>query len=135
MILLGYLPVAAAIVLLVTGLRSEARVTSDALSVRFFGLRTTAIRFDDLRSMTFAMTFPSISLALILEGRSGRRIRIHANWWQDEGAIVRPVCRQVLERDVALGRSAARVVSEVLGIARPAATIIHRGWLRKGRTW
>ena len=135
MILLGYLPVAAAIVILITGLRSQVRVTPDAVSVRFLGFRATTIRFDELRSLTFEMAFPSISFALVLEDRSGHKTRIHANWWQDEGAIVRPVCRAALQRDVAMDRSAARVVSDVLGVKRPKATIVHHAWLNKGRTW
>jgi hypothetical protein len=134
-IVLGVLPTIGALLLLVLGLRSEARVNANEVSVRFLGIRTTTVRFDDLRGVTFEMAFPSISFALVLKDVTGRTVRIHANWWRDERIVVRPICRRVLELGVPLDRSAARVVAEVLGVKRPKATIVHHALFNKNRTW
>jgi hypothetical protein len=122
-------------VLLILGLLSVISVGRDDLTVRFFGLRATNVRFQDLTSATVTMTFPSISFAMALTDRSGRRAVVHANWWREEASIVLPVCRALVEFDVPMDRSIARVVSKLLKIHRPKARIIHHGLLNNDRTW
>lgn len=135
LVFVGVLPTVTALLLLVLGLRSEACVDSECVSVRFFGIRTTTVRFDELRSATFGMPFPSISFTLVLRDEAGHKVRIHANWWLGEGEIVRPVLRRALELDVPMDRTAARIASEVLGVKRPKARIVHHGLINKKRTW
>ena len=52
-----------------------------------------------------------------------------------KGQILEILLQALVDRDVALDRSTARIVSRVLGVKRPKARIIHRGLLRKDRTW
>jgi hypothetical protein len=129
----GFLGLAA--VLLVLGVRSVLSVRQDRLTVRFFGLRSTTIQFTELRSATFVMTFPSISFAIALADRTGRKAVVHANWWQDEASAVAPICRALVKWDVPMDRSTARIVSKILKVKRPKARIIHHGLLRNDRTW
>jgi hypothetical protein len=124
-----------AAVLLVLGLRSRLSVRADGVTVRFYGLRGTTVRFSDLRSATFGMAFPSISFAITLTDHHGRKALLHANWWNDEANVLSVVCRALVEQDVAMDRSAARIVSRVLAIKRPAPRIVHRALFRKDRTW
>jgi len=93
------------------------------------------VRLDELDSATFAMLFPSISYVISLADRRGRKARIHANWWRDEAAFMPPICRALVDHDVAMDRTTARIVSRVLRIKRPAARIVHRALLRRDRTW
>ena len=122
-------------VLLILGLRSVIFVGHDELTVRFFGARATTVRFQDLTSASITMTFPSISFAMALTDRAGRKALVHANWWRDEPSVVLPLCRALIEFDVPMDRSIARVVSKLLRVQRPKARIIHHGLLRKDRTW
>jgi hypothetical protein len=105
------------------------------VTVRFFGLRGTTVRFDELLAATFSMTFPTISFAITLRDRTGRKAVVHANWWRDEGMATVPILSALVEHEVAMDRTTARIVSQVLRVARPAATIVHRGLIRKDRTW
>jgi hypothetical protein len=41
----------------------------------------------------------------------------------------------IVAGDAAMDRMTARIVSEILGITRPKARIVHRALLRKDRTW
>jgi hypothetical protein len=132
---LGVGLLAAAGVLLALGLRSVLSVGEGALTVRFFGLRSTTVRFRDLRSATFGMAFPSISYAIALADRNGQKALVHSNWWRNESSVLVPVCRAIVDFDVPMDRSTARVVSQVLKVKRPKAQIIHRALLRKDRTW
>jgi hypothetical protein len=122
-------------VLLTTGLRSAVSVGQQGVTVRFFGVRSTTIRFEELSSATFGMTFPSISYGIRLTDRSGRKVLVHANWWQNEASVVLPVCRALIASDVPMDRSTARIVSKLLNVKRPKARIIHHGLLFKSRTW
>jgi hypothetical protein len=122
-------------VLLVLGLLSFIRIDGDALTVRFYGLRSTTVRLSELESATFQMAFPSISFSIALTDRSGRRALVHANWWRDESAIVIPVCRALLEQDVAMDRETARLVAQLLDVPRPKPRVVHHGLFRKDRTW
>jgi hypothetical protein len=124
-----------ALALLVLGLRSFLTLDGDQLTVRFYGIRSTTVRLDDLESATFAMLFPSISYVITLADRNGRKARIHANWWDAESAFMPPICRSLVEHDVALDRMTARIVSQVLKIKRPKARVVHHALLRKDRTW
>jgi hypothetical protein len=81
------------------------------------------------------MSFPSISYGLALVDGQGRRVTIHANWWQGEGDAIRRIASALLQYDVPMDRSTARVVSHALGVKRPEARIVHRGLFRKDRTW
>jgi hypothetical protein len=121
--------------LLVLGLRSVLVVGPDRVTARFFGLRSTSVRFDRLTSATFGMTFPSISYGIALIDRDGRKAIVHANWWQDEAEVMRPILRALVDHDVAMDRTTARVVSQTLRIPRPKPRIIHRGRFRNDRTW
>jgi hypothetical protein len=132
---LGVGLLALAAVLLILGVRSAVWVGPDALSVRFFGLRFTTVRFDEITSATFGMAFPSISFAIVLTDRRGRKALVHANWWRDETTVVTAVCRALVRYDMPMDRSTARIVSQVLRIRRPRAQITHHGLLRKDRTW
>jgi hypothetical protein len=122
-------------IVLVLGLGSSLRVFPDRVSVRFFGVRSTTVRFADLSSATLGMTVPTISFAITLRDRSGRKAVVHANWWREERSIMAPICRAILELDVPVDRSTARVVASVLGVRRPRARIVHHGLLNKDRTW
>ena len=122
-------------VLLILGLRSVVSVDGDGLTVRFFGIRATTVRFQELASATFGMAFPSISYGIRLTDVTGRNVFLHANWWRDERFVVLPVCRALVEYNVPMDRSTARVVSKLLHVQRPKARIVHHGLLRKDRTW
>jgi len=126
---------AGAVALLVLGLASFVRLDGDRLTVRFYGVRRTTVRLDALESATFGMLAASISYAISLVDRSGRRVRFHANWWHDEPAILVPICQGLLDHDVAMDRQTTRIVSRVLGVRRPKPRIVHHGLLRKDRTW
>jgi hypothetical protein len=131
----GLALVAGAAVLLVLGLRSVISVGPDDLTVRFFGVRATTIALREIASATLEMAFPSISFAMVLRDQAGRKVLVHANWWRDEASVMLPVYRALVEFDVAMDRSTARVVSKVLKVKRPKAGIVHHGLLRKDRTW
>jgi hypothetical protein len=123
---------ALAAVLLVLGARSAILVGTADMTVRFFGLRRTTVRFQDLREATFGMVLPSLSYAIRVVDRNGRQVLVHANWWQDERAVLTPVCRALIDHNVPMDHATARVVSRVLGVKRPRAQIAHRAWLQKG---
>jgi hypothetical protein len=131
----GIVLLAVAVLLVGLGLASRLVVSPDGVTVRFFGLRSTTVRFDELVAATFSMTFPAISYAITLRDRAGRKAVVHANWWRDEGMATVPTLRALVEAEVAMDRTTARIVSQVLGVARPAATIVHRGLIWKDRTW
>jgi len=120
----GAFPLAAgaiviACALLILGVRSRLSMRDDRLTVRFFGLRSTTVLFRELKSATFGVAFPSISYAIALTDRGGRKALIHANWWRNESAVVTAVCRALVEYDVPMDRPTARVVSQVLRVKRP----------------
>ena len=131
----GVVILGVAAILLVLGLRSVALVEGDRLTVRFYGLRSTTVRLDELTSATFGMAAPSISYAITLKDRLGRKVLVHANWWRREGPIVRPVLQALLDHDVPMDRSTARIVQMVLEVPRPDARIVHHGLINKNRTW
>jgi hypothetical protein len=122
-----------AALLLVLGLRSRLSADRELIWVRFFGLRGTAVRFDDLVSATFGMTFPSISFGVTLKDHHGKRVVVHANWWRDEPAVVAFVAQRLLERDVPMDRDTAALVARALGVRRPEVRIVHRPLLRRDR--
>lgn len=126
---------AAAATLLVLGLRSRLSIDGDSLTVRFFGLRGTTLRLADLRSATFSMAWPSISFAITVRDRSGRKALVHANWWQHEIAVLVLLCRTLVEHRAALDRDTSRIVARTLRIPPPEATIVHRALLRRDRPW
>ena len=130
---IGLLVVAA--LLLVLGVRSRLVVTPDAVTVRFFGLRSTTVRFAAIATATFSMTFPSISYAITFTDSRGKKAIVHANWWRREGSAMVPIFRAIVERQVAFDRTTARIVARVLGVKRPPATIVHHALFRKNRTW
>lgn len=132
---IGLAVTALAVALLVLGLGSRLWTTPEGVAVRFFGLRTTAVRYAELQSATFSMLFPSISFAITLTDRHGRHAAIHANWWKGEAVVVRRICQALIDHDVAMDGSTARVVAMVLQIKRPAPRIVHHALLRKDRTW
>jgi hypothetical protein len=119
--------------LLVLGLWSRLSVTREDLTVRFFGIRSTSVRFDQLVSSTFGMTLPSISFGLALQDHRGARVVVHANWWQDEKVVLSLVCRRLLEHDVPMDHETAVVVARTLGVPEPPARIIRRPLLRRDR--
>ncbi len=121
--------------LLVLGLRSFVSLEEGRLTSRFFGVRRTTVRLDQLTGATFAMLFPSISYVITFEDREGRKARVHANWWSDEEQLMTPLARALVDGDVAMDRTTARIVSQILRIKRPKARIVHHGLLRKDRTW
>lgn len=123
------------VVLLALGLKSRLVVTGDQITVRFFGLRGTTVRFADLASATFGMVFPSISFAISLRDNNGKKAIVHANWWRDEATFFPMICSVLVQFDVPMDRGTARVVSQVLGIKRPKPRIVHHALLRKDRTW
>ena len=134
-VVVGTMLLLGAFALLVLGLRSFLTLDGNQLTVRFYGIRSTMVRLDELDSATFAMLFPSISYVITLADRSRRKARIHANWWHDEATFMPPICRSLVEHDVALDRMTARIVSQVLKIKRPKARVVHHALLRKDRTW
>jgi hypothetical protein len=81
------------------------------------------------------MAFPSTSFALALTDREGRRVLVHAGWWPEEHGVFRRIFRAVVDFDVPMDRTTARLASKALGIRRPKALIIHRGLLNRARTW
>jgi hypothetical protein len=133
-VLVGTLLFLGALALLVLGLRSFLTLDRNQLTVRFYGIRSTTVRLDELDSATFAMLFPSISYVMTLADRNGRKARIHANWWRDEATFMPPICRSLVEHDVAMDRMTARIVSRVLKVKRPNARVVHHALLRKDRT-
>lgn len=132
---LGVALLGVAAVLLVLGLASTVSIASDEFTVRFFGIRRTTVRLSEIESATFRMAFPSISYALVLTGVGGRKALFHANWWRNEGPILGAIGRALLDRDVSMDRSTARIVSRALGVRRPKARILHHGLVRHERTW
>lgn len=131
----GQVLLALAAVLLLLGLRSFLRVEDEAITVRFYGLRSTTLRLDELAAATFVMAFPSISYAISLTDQRGRKALVHANWWRDESIAMLAVSRALVQHDVPMDRSTARIVARVLRIKRPKARIIHHALLRKDKTW
>ena len=121
--------------LLVLGVRSFVSLEEGRLTSRFFGIRRTTVRLDELAGATFAMLFPSISYVITFEDRDGRKARVHANWWSNEEELMTPLARALVAGDVAMDRTTARIVSQILRIKRPKARIVHHGLLRKDRTW
>ena len=132
---IGLVLLAGSAALLVLGIRSYVRLEDGRLTSRFFGIRSTTVRLDQLVGATFAMLFPSISYVITLEDREGRKARIHANWWSKEQTLMTPLARALVEGDVAMDRTTARIVSKILRIQRPKARIVHRGLIWKDRTW
>ena len=121
--------------LLALGIRSVLDVGPDSVMARFFGLRGTTVAFNRLASATFGMTFPSISFGIALVDRDGRKVIEHANWWRDEAEVMRPIFRALVDHDIAMDRTTARVVSKTLGIPRPKPRKLHHSWFRHDRTW
>ena len=123
------------VALLVLGVRSFVSLQEGRLTSRFFGVRRTTVRLDQLTGATFAMLFPSISYVITFEDLEGRTARVHANWWSNEEQLMTPLARVLVDGDVAMDRTTARIVSQILRIERPKARIVHHGLLRKDRTW
>jgi hypothetical protein len=132
---IGLVLLAGSAALLVLGVRSYVRLEEGRLTSRFFGIRSTTVRLDQLVGATFAMLFPSISYVITIEDREGRKARVHANWWSNEQTLMNPLARALVEGDVAMDRTTARIVSKILRIKRPKARIVHRGLIWKDRTW
>ena len=120
-----------AALLLVLGLRSRLSADMDVLWVRFFGIRGTAVRFDDLVSATFGMTFPSISFGMTMKDGHGKRVVVHANWWRDELSILAFISQRLLEHDVPMDRDTAALVARALGVPAPEVRIVRRPLLRR----
>jgi hypothetical protein len=132
---LAMVALAGSVALLALGLASRLATTDDRLTVRFYGFRSTAVRFAELTSATFGMAFPSLSFAITLTDRNRTKATVHANWWDKEATILRVVFTELLRNDVSMDRATARVVSQTLGVKRPKPRIVHHALLRKGRTW
>ena len=124
-----------ATLLLILGLASFLALDEAGVTVRFFGFRSTRVRFDELVAATFGMAFPSISFSLALNDSRGRTARIHANWWRRELDIVPAVLRELLSRDVAMDRQTAALVALTLKVKAPTARIVHRALLNRDKTW
>jgi hypothetical protein len=132
----GLVCLVAAAALLILGLRSFITVDDARLAVRFYGIRTTRIRWDEMASATFGMLPPpSISFAITIRPRRGRKAIFHANWWRRESEILARVARQIVDRGVAVDRDTARILGHALDVPPPDATIIHRALVRRHRTW
>lgn len=132
---LGAVLLGAAATLLALGLGSYLAVDEQGVTVRFYGARSTRVRFDELVAATFGMSFPSISFNVALKDRRGSTARVHANWWSRERDIMAIVLRELLDRDVSMDRQTAALVARTLKVEAPAARIVHRALLRRDRTW
>ena len=94
--------------LFVLGVRSVIVIRRHDVTVRFFGLRSTTLQFNQLDSATFAMSFPSISYGLALVDSQGRKVTVHANWWQGEVETIQRICRALLQHDVPMDRQRSK---------------------------
>ena len=130
---LGVVALSSAASLLLLGLRSRLSIDRNQLTVRFFGLRSTTVEFEHVKSATYGMTFPSISFGVTLGDHQGERAVVHANWWRDEPTVIALVAQQLLGRDIAMDEATAGIVARTLRVPRPAARIMHRPLLRRGR--
>jgi hypothetical protein len=130
---LGVVAMTGAASLLLLGLRSRLSIARNQLTVRFFGLRSTTVEFEHVKSATYGMTFPSISLGMTLKDHQGKRAVVHANWWREEPTVIALVAQQLLERDIAMDEATASIVARTLRVPRPAARIMHRPLLRRDR--
>jgi hypothetical protein len=124
-----------AALLLVLGAASGVWLATTTLTIRFFGFRKTTVRLDELVSATFVMAMPSISYALVLRDRQGRKGLFHANWWDREPDVLVPVCAALLQNDVAMDRQTARVVAQTMRVKPPKARIVHHAFLDRSKTW
>ena len=130
---LGVIALSAAASLLLLGLRSRLSIDQNRLTVRFFGLRSTTVEFEDVESATYGMTFPSISFGVALKDHQGERAVVHANWWRDEPTIMALLTQQLLGRDIAMDEATAGIVARTLRVPRPEPRIAHRPLLRRDR--
>ena len=132
----GAVCVVAAATLLILGSRSFIAVDEEGLAVRFYGIRTTRIRWEEMASATFGLLPPpSISFAITIRPRRGRKVIFHANWWRRESEILARVARQIVDRGVAVDHGTARIVGHALDVPPPGTRIIHRALFRRDRTW
>ena len=75
----------------------------DGLDVRFFGLHSRAIRWDEVVAATLGMSFPSLAYGLWLADGGGRRVRLHFGYWDDEERLLSMVAPRILEEGCVIG--------------------------------
>lgn len=131
----GAVLLVAAGALLVLGLRSYLALDDHGVTVRFYGIRATRVRFEELVAATFGMAFPSISFSIALKGSRDRTARIHANWWRREREIMAVVLGELLDRDVAMDRQTAAIVAKTFKVEAPRPRIVHRALFNRDKTW
>lgn len=90
------LVVAAAGLVLLTGV-SRLVTDEDGLDVRFFGLRSRSIRWDEVVAATLGVSFPSLAYGIWLADAEGRRVRLHFGYWDDEERLLSLVAPRILD--------------------------------------
>ncbi|MEK6719554.1 MAG: hypothetical protein AABZ33_02655 [Chloroflexota bacterium] len=121
---------ATSLVLVVLVRRSVLRMDEGAVSVRFLSIRSTTVFWQTVTAATYQMSFPSISFGIHLRDAGGRRVVIHAGWWEREETIFTKVARRLLELQIPMDEATALIVSRATGAPAPPAQIEHRPLLR-----
>ena len=108
---------------LVLGVRSRLVADDETISVCFFGLRSSSVAWREVVAATYFMAFPSISFAVTLRTRSGRRLLVHWYWWRKEREIARLMARQLLRYGAEFDEVTASIVSRELHVPPPLALL------------
>jgi hypothetical protein len=130
-IVIALLAASAALVVVVRS--SDLEIDNERVSVRFLSARRTTMDWREVTAATYQMLYPSISFGLRLRGTRGRKLAIHAGWWEREEAVFSIAARRLLELEVPMDKATALLVAHATGEPAPSAQIIHRPLLHAAR--
>jgi hypothetical protein len=107
-------------------------VTDDeGLDVRFFGLRSRAIRWDEVVAATFGISLPSLASGIWLADRGGRRVRLHFGYWNDEERLLSIVAPRILDVSPNMDAETAEILAR-MNHTKPGLAILRRiPWLER----
>lgn len=128
-VVIGLLVIAAGLVLL--ALMSRLVRDDEGIDVRFFGLRSRAIRWDEVVAATFGMSFPSLAFGIWLADRGGRRVRLHFGYWNDEKRLLSIVAPRILQAGPDMDAQTAEILARVTHTKPGPASLRRVPWLER----
>lgn len=128
-VVLGLLVITAGLALLAFMSRL---VTDDGrIDIRFFGLRSRAIRWDEVVAATFGMSFPSLAFGIWLADPGGRRVRLHFGYWNDEDRLLSVVAPRLLQVGPDMDAGTAEILGRMTHTKPRPATLRRVPWLER----
>lgn len=128
-VVLGLLVITAGLVLL--ALMSRLVTDDEGIDIRFFGLRSRAIRWDGVVAATFGVSFPSLAFGMWLADPGGRRVRLHFGYWNDEERLLSIVAPRILQANPATDAETAEILARATHTKPGLAALRRVPWLER----